>query len=146
MNSISIRGTVVERYLRHNKFRALWGQLMEDLLREKVRIIRRGKFCYRPQNFTFVLRQKFVQVYVSHGLSVCCSKELSAATKYRQSVIIDKYYTMLNKKPTRCHLVLYYIYFPFISCSTCFGPPCAHPQELTTWWYFCRVWCSAVAV
>ena len=25
-----------------------------------------------------------------------------------------------------------YIYFSFISCSTCFGLPCAHPQELTT--------------
>ena len=30
----------------------------------------------------------------------------------------------------------YYIYFSFISCSTCFGPPCAHLQELTTYWYF----------
>jgi len=40
-----------------------------------------------------------------------------------------------NKKPTRCHLVLY-LFLPykllFISCSTCFGPPCAHLQELTT--------------
>ena len=35
-----------------------------------------------------------------------------------------------NKKPTRCHLVLYL--FLFISCSTCFGLPCAYPQELTT--------------
>ena len=46
---------------------------------------------------------------------------------------------MWNKKPTRCHLVLYL--FPlykliFISCSTCFGSPCAHLQELTTLWYF----------
>jgi len=24
----------------------------------------------------------------------------------------------------------------FISCSTCFGPPCAHLQELATQWYF----------
>ena len=38
--------------------------------------------------------------------------------------------TMWNKKPTRCHLVLYI--FLLISCSTCFGPPCAHLQELTT--------------
>ena len=33
---------------------------------------------------------------------------------------------MLNKKPTRCHLVLYL--FLLISCSTRFGPPCAHLQ------------------
>jgi len=43
--------------------------------------------------------------------------------------------SMWNKKPTRCHLVLY-LFLPykllFISCSTCFGPPCAHLQELTT--------------
>jgi len=35
-----------------------------------------------------------------------------------------------NKKPTRCHLVLYL--FLLISCSKCFGPPCAHLQEPTT--------------
>jgi len=42
--------------------------------------------------------------------------------------------SMWNKKPTRCHLVLYLFLLSkllFISCSTCFGPPCAHPQELT---------------
>ena len=30
----------------------------------------------------------------------------------------------------------YYIYYSFISCSTFFGPPCAHLQELKTQWYF----------
>jgi len=38
-----------------------------------------------------------------------------------------------------------YIYFLFISNSTCFGQPCAHPQELTIRWFYRRVWCSAVA-
>jgi len=33
----------------------------------------------------------------------------------------------------------------FISSSTCFGQLCAHPQELTTQWFYRRVWCSAVA-
>ena len=44
-----------------------------------------------------------------------------------------------NKKPTKCHLVLYsFLLYKllFISCSKCFGPPCAHPQEQTTLWYF----------
>ena len=57
--------------------------------------------------------------------------------------------SMWNKKPTRCHLVLYlFLLYKllFISCSTCFWPPCAHPQELTTQWYFCCVWCSAVTM
>jgi len=43
--------------------------------------------------------------------------------------------SMWNKKPTRCHLVLYlFLLYKllFISYSTCFGPPCAHLQELTT--------------
>jgi len=43
------------------------------------------------------------------------------------------------KKPTRCHLVLYlFLLYKllFISCSTCFRPPCAHLKERTTWWYF----------
>ena len=31
--------------------------------------------------------------------------------------------------------IIYYI-FSFISCSICFGPPCAHLQQLTTLWYF----------
>ena len=38
--------------------------------------------------------------------------------------------SMWNKKPTRCHLVLYL--FLLISCATCFRSPCAHLQELTT--------------
>jgi len=29
--------------------------------------------------------------------------------------------------------------FPFIGCSTCFGPPCTHLQELTTWRYLSDV-------
>jgi len=33
-----------------------------------------------------------------------------------------------------------YIYFLFISSTTCFGQPCAHPQEMTTQWFYRRVW------
>ena len=39
-----------------------------------------------------------------------------------------------------------FLYFLFISSSTCFGQPCAHPQELTTQWFYRRVWCSAVTM
>ena len=61
-------------------------------------------------------------------------------------------YSRAGKLPVHCgirnqlDITQYYIYFSFISCSTCFGLPCAHPQELTTYWYFCRMWFSAVAV
>ena len=37
----------------------------------------------------------------------------------------------VDKKPTRCHYCVI-LYFSFTSCSTCFGQPCAHLQELTT--------------
>jgi len=47
-------------------------------------------------------------------------------------------YYMWIKRPTRCHF-WYYIYFSFIGCSTCFGPPCTHLQELTTWRYLSDV-------
>jgi len=37
-------------------------------------------------------------------------------------------------------------YFSSNSCSTCFGQPCAHHQELTTAWCNCLVLVCAVAV
>ena len=37
------------------------------------------------------------------------------------------------------------IYFSFNSCSTCFGQPCAHHQELTTAWSYSLVLVCAVA-
>jgi len=36
-----------------------------------------------------------------------------------------------DKKPSKCHFCVI-AYFFFTSCSTCFGQPCAHLQELTT--------------
>ena len=38
---------------------------------------------------------------------------------------------IMDKKPTRCHFCVI-LYFSFTSCSTCFGQPSAHLQELTT--------------
>ena len=46
--------------------------------------------------------------------------------------------TIWIKRPTRCHS-WYYVYFSFIGCSTCFGPPCAHLQELTNCSYLSDV-------
>ena len=45
---------------------------------------------------------------------------------------------MWIKRPTRCHF-WYYVYFSFIDFSTCFGPRCAHLQELTTCSYLSDV-------
>ena len=38
------------------------------------------------------------------------------------------------RKPTRCHFCT--LYFSSNSCSTCFGQPCAHHQELSTAWCY----------
>ena len=46
--------------------------------------------------------------------------------------------SMWIKRPTRCHF-WYDVYFSFIGCSTCFGPPCAHLQEPTTCRYLSDV-------
>jgi len=40
---------------------------------------------------------------------------------------------------------LLYFYFSSISCTTCFGQPCAHHQELTTAWCYRLVLVCAVA-
>ena len=37
------------------------------------------------------------------------------------------------------------VYFSSNSCSTCFGQPCAHHQELTTAWYYSLMLVCAVA-
>ena len=40
-------------------------------------------------------------------------------------------YIGVDKKPAGCHFSVI-PYFSIIHCSTCFGQPCAHHQELTT--------------
>ena len=52
--------------------------------------------------------------------------------------IFSTFQTVWIKRPTRYHFK-YYVYFSFIGCSTCFGPPCAHLQELTTCSYLSDV-------
>jgi len=76
--------------------------------------------CYSCRNQNFKGAPRFLQNFYTRAFVVHGAKFL---------------YLMWNKKPTRCHLVLYlFLLYKllFISCSTCFGPPCAHFQELTT--------------
>jgi len=47
------------------------------------------------------------------------------------------------EKPTRCHFCI--LYLSSTSCSTCFGQPCAHHQELMTAWCYILVLVCAVA-
>ena len=54
-------------------------------------------------------------------------------------------YFNVDKKPTRCHFWVI-LYFSFTSCSTCFGQPCAHLQELTTALCYHTCWYFAVTM
>jgi len=45
---------------------------------------------------------------------------------------VYEYYSLPCGLRDQLDVTSYYIYFSFIGCSTCFGPPCAHLQELTT--------------
>ena len=45
--------------------------------------------------------------------------------------VLEIYFFCVDNKPTSCHFCVI-LYFSFTSCSTCFGQPCAHLQELTT--------------
>jgi len=48
-------------------------------------------------------------------------------------------------KKNQLDVTFYILYFPSNSCSTCFGQPCAHHQELTTAWCYSLVLVCAVA-
>ena len=52
-----------------------------------------------------------------------CKNELDSECGISNQLDVTQYY-------------IYFFLFLLISCSTCFGPPCAHLQELTTYWYF----------
>ena len=49
-------------------------------------------------------------------------------------------------KKNQLDVTFYILYFSSNSCSTCFGQPCAHHQELTTAWCDSLVLVCAVAV
>ena len=46
-------------------------------------------------------------------------------------LIFDSYCACVDKK-NQLDVTLFILYFSSNSCSTCFGQPCAHHQELTT--------------
>ena len=90
------------------------------------------KLALKFIDWLIYLRCHICLYILSQGLPTECHYSL-----YLQGTEIYPHISCLmwNKKPTRCHLVLYlFLLYKllFLSCSTCFGPPCAHLQELTT--------------
>ena len=63
------------------------------------------------------------------------------------SQIYGIFWTFLNMRirKTQLDVTFCILYFSSNSCSTCFGQPCAHHQELTTAWCYSLVLVCAVA-
>ena len=77
------------------------------------------------QNFQFGKQFTLLQYLKKFSQSVDNSKD------YIFTLFKKQWLFSMDKKPTRCHFCVI-LYFSFTSCSTCFGQPCAHLQELTT--------------
>ena len=80
-----------------------------------------------------------------------------APSSGRKSILISSYYVRFVivrwtsyrfsvDKKNQLDVTFYIIYFSSNSCSTCFGQPCAHHQELTTAWCYSLVLVCAVTI
>ena len=98
--------------------------------------------CHNPQNITLREVQYFTTIHNFRTLHfkpkfswpLCCYFSL-----YR----INKCYSV--DKKNQLDVTFCILYFSSNSCSTCFGQPCAHHQELTTAWCYSLVLVCAVA-
>ena len=78
-----------------------------------------------------------------HEVELCagttgCTNTSRPLSKWKSILVAEVVHTStrhyrrcVDKKPSRYHFCVT-LYFSFTSCSTCFGQPCAHLQELTT--------------
>ena len=80
--------------------------------------------------FNFISLRRYVPV-------VCCSKVVLKSTVLHNRYNVDK--------KNQLDVTFCILYFSSNSCSTCFGQPCAHHQELTTTWCCSLVLVRAVA-
>ena len=65
-------------------------------------------------------------------------------TKIISITSLNKHEHSVDKK-NQLDVTFCILYFSSNSCSTCFGQPCAHRQELTTAWCYSLVLVCAVA-
>jgi len=115
-----------------NKWR-MWNLVTFAVIRNQLHVAVISKTYVRSCNLTFRL---FVQPLLQwknneYYINLMCGWPC---------IVIQCGY----EKPTRCHFL--YLYFSSNSCSTCFGQPCAHHQELTTaWCYSLGLVCAVVS-
>ena len=77
-------------------------------------------------------------------------EEKKAESKYhvqniRYLYLLNKYIKFSVDKKKQLDITFCIFYFSSNSCSTCFGQPCAHHQEVTTLLYYSLVLVCAVA-
>ena len=101
------------------------------------------RYLFRP--IKILISQRYICQDLLYADAGYCREDCFKTCHTKVHSTLLSIWTIWIKKPTRCHLVLYlFLLYKllFISRSTCFGPPCAHLQELTTQWYFFT--CGAV--
>jgi len=89
-------------------------------------------FCSsEPQNFA---RSTCVQLLYEQCLDLTSTASIFTnylLAQFNQTEIQIKYKLSVDKK-NQLDVTFCILYFSSNSCSTCFGQPCAHHQELTT--------------
>ena len=98
---------------------------------------------------------KYIRSACQDFCTVCCVVALlklisrtkcsdANLTKDRQFYAVRIYCFSVDTK-NQLDVTFCILYFSSNSCSTCFGQPCAHHQELTTAWFYSLVLVCAVA-
>ena len=82
--------------------------------------------------------------YMSDQLNVNCIVDFFSSTRYISYLFLKLIEGSVDRK-NQLDVTFCIFYFSSNSCSTCFGQPCAHHQELTTAWCYSLVLVCATA-
>ena len=99
---------------------------------------------------TCALHQYCAQTYLFENLlnSLKCSSLMKiriGMANAKPLIFLKQTSTCSVDKKNQLDVTFCILYFSSNSCSTCFGQPCAHHQELTTAWCYSLVLVCAVA-
>ena len=99
-------------------------------------------FCYGRHGNYDTTSVTLGQVAVSHDNEHCRRVKI-ADTSLRKRLRPNSMVKSVDKK-NQLDVTFCILYFSSNSCSTCFGQPCAHHQQLTTAWCYSLVLLCAV--
>jgi len=111
--------------------------------------VRQRKNCFGPAQIRQILI--FLVVMVTWNFYMTLDFQSKASLMFF-SIFVPTDCSLLNHsnnnrvdKKNQVDVTFCILYFSSNNCSTCFGQPCAHHQELTTAWYYSLVLVCAVA-